>query len=743
MIFNRKTNTGPYLLIIRASLSIILFITPIVYLTAFPEVWELPKALIFGAGVSVALVTWLLWSLRTKRFQAQFGRFEVALGGVLAAGALSTIFSVHHYSSLWGLVGLQSESFMVLFFSIIFAFLIKQTTTEALIRWYFYLIIGSFALVTVGTIFMIGGAPVFSGHDLGKNFFPVSSSPDVLGILLATMWLIAWSVRLGARQKVFLRILDACLVIFLIGLAVLDRPKAFCLLLGGMVILAIVHWSGKYVRQTHNWLVIGSVSTILFLALPLQSWVELPVNDEVVLPSTTSLTVAVKTIEHLPVFGSGPGTFYYDFVKYRPTSFESSTLGELRFVRPDSGWIQHITSYGLVGTAAVIACLVIAYIGKRRERKINFFKRSPQSELPTKWFLIWLVLGLFLTSGSLVYSVLYWAAVGLAALNTDSTKTQIRTGRTREPVLGVVTFGSFALLILAWYFTIRIWGAPVVITSVNRAIKTTAPIEQVGARLEAALKLDPWNSGYRVKYAEYQLVVLQLTKKTVTAEDAAAVTSNLDKAVELDPRNPAISKRSIQIINQLRSVQPSLAQEMFERFEKLVAQEPNSANNLVEWGKAELIVAQQANSEGKITVDQALVQSALGHLGAALNFKPGDLDSRYHQAIAHELLGDRAVAKGLMRELAIQYPNEADLLYELARQERLDENYDEALRLLNRALELAPQAVVIQTELARAYEAKGDKAKAIEILEAVEKSSPDDASVTDWIKRLRAEVPVE
>jgi lipopolysaccharide biosynthesis regulator YciM len=94
-----------------------------------------------------------------------------------------------------------------------------------------------------------------------------------------------------------------------------------------------------------------------------------------------------------------------------------------------------------------------------------------------------------------------------------------------------------------------------------------------------------------------------------------------------------------------------------------------------------------------------------------------------------------------MRELAVQYPNESDLLYELARQERLDENTDEALRLLNRALEIVPGSIPVRLELARTYEARDEKDKALEILKVIDAARPNTTLITDWIKRLEAEAP--
>lgn len=739
MIFRQQKSVGPYLTIIRASLGLMMFLLPLWYLTAFPEAWELPKALVFGIGVTVAAVTWLIWSVRTRRLQASFGTFEALLACFLGVAALSTALSVHRYSSLWGMSGLQSESFAMMFFGALFAFLLKQTTDDAAVRWYLALLFSSLGLGALGALFTMGGIPVFPGHELGKGFVPTGASPDVFALLLAAAWLVAWLVRRTSVSFVFRRLLDAALALWLIVMIVLDRPRALVFVLGGALLLGLVTWPKRFERQTHLWLAIAIGAAIVVLALPIRSHISLPVNAEVTLPSSTAFSVTARAVSHVPIFGSGPGTFLYDFVKYRSADFESLATGSLRFVRPDSGWLQTLATFGIVGVAAFVSLL--AWTGSRAFRVRtgrSSIRRRPKSDPAFAWLLVWLGLGLFVTSGSMVVTVLVWAALGLAAATGRESEQLNKDKQSAGRAIGAAIAG-FLVLISAWYGLGRIWSAPIFIAKANRAIAATEPLATVGTAIDKAIALDPWNSGYQLKRAEFRLIQFQYQNRTPDEASITGVLDDVRRAEQLDPKNPAVSERSIQLIGQLLTVKPALSSDVFSRYGKLTSTEPNSARNYVAWAKAELVLAQAEKEDKTVAVDQALVRSALGHVGQALALKPGDLDARYHQALAHELLGDRTIAKGIMRELAVQYPNEVDILYELAREERLDAQYDEAIRLLNLALDQAPKSLAIRAEIARAYEGKGEKDQAIAMLKVLDQMSPNTPDITDWLKRLQVE----
>jgi tetratricopeptide (TPR) repeat protein len=452
-------------------------------------------------------------------------------------------------------------------------------------------------------------------------------------------------------------------------------------------------------------------------------------------------SIAWKTLEKVPVLGSGPGTFFYDFVRYRPSSFESLSIGQLRFVRPDSGFWQLLATYGIAGSL-LLGSLVFFAFRNVFPGSSSRSKRRSTLEWPNLpgWMLLWVSLSLLLTSGSMLFTILFWAVLGLSMSAPEA----YADGRSVKPKFGLmqgISIAACLVLLGGWYGIVRVWSAPLVAAAAGRAIAATKPLESIGKTIQRAIDLDPWNAGYHMQLAEQKMADLQLRAQSGQSAPTDTIVSDIERAEVFDYQNPAILERSIQLFGELARVRAGAAEMLLARYERLVQVEPSSARNRVEWGKAELLLSQTSKPDETIEVNQELAQSALRHFGQALDLKPGDVDARYHQALAHEVLGDRVAAKAIMRELAVQYPNESDLLYELARQERLDENTDEALRLLNRALEIVPGSIPVRLELARTYEARDEKDKALEILKVIDAARPNTTLITDWIKRLEAEAP--
>ncbi len=734
MIFHRRPASTIPLLMIRASLGTVIALAPLLYLTAFPEPWELPKAWLLCLGTSIAFIAWIIWSFQSGRLQAQFDRFDLTLAFVVAAGGLGSLWSFQPYVSLWGMSGLQSESFLVLFFSAIFVFLLRQTTDQAAQRWYLALFAASGVLTALLVIARLGGVPIFPGSNLGSGFLPTGSSSEVFGMYVALVWLSLWLLRRAVSQAAMRRVIDGGLALLLVAALLVDQTKALLLFLGGVAVLTFATWTSREDWRRNLWLWIAGGAALVFLAIPLHSRITLPVNADLTLPGSMSASITWNTLEKVPVLGSGPGTFFYDFVRYRPASFEALSIGQLRFIRPDSGLWQLFATYGIAGSLLVIGLVLIGLRTTFFARQQDAAKRKNESADSVKgWLLLWVIISLLLGSGSMLMTIVFWFALGLAVANARVVK---KGDGIRFRGQRAVLVGAVAVLALSWYGIGRVWTAPLAAASANRAITATKPLSDVREKIERAIALDPWNAGYHMKLAEQEMADLELKTANGQSVPTDSILRSIERAEVFDSQNPALLERSIQLFGQLAKYRADAAPAMLARYERLIAVEPNSARDRVEYGKAELLLSQSTTGESDVTVDKDLAQSALRHFGQALTLKPGDLDARYHQALAHEILGDRAAAKIIMRELAIEYPNESDLLYELARQERLDENTDEALRLLNRAIEIVPGSIPVRLELARTYEARDEKDKALEILKVIDQARPNTPTITEWIKRL-------
>lgn len=741
-----------YPLVIRVSLGLTIGLMPILYCTSLPEWWEWPKAFMLYAGVTVALVSWLLWSLTNRRFMARFGLFEIILASLLVIGGLSAIFSDQRYVSLVGMTGTQADTFVALFFLGVIAWLLKATTPPAARRWYLYIWLGSFGLIALGTWLQISGLPVWPGGDLGTTFQPTGNSSTILAVLAAAVILTAWHARRTANAALFRLVLDflmaACLVLFVY----LDRPYGSLMLMVGAIVLTAFgpsEYRANRLGLRKRWidwrLAAAFIIALTILFINVGQLTKVGPAAETSLPASASARITWASLKHQPVLGSGPATFYYDFVRYRPDSFNLSALSELRFVKASNAWWQMGATGGPISLILFVWLLGLgisrAFNRPAQPRALN----QPEPE-PFGWLLLWLSLSLFLTAGNMVLMVWLWASLGLAAASKKSMVEPAGPPRSNwmiTPAALLVLLG----LIGGWYGLGRVGAASVYAARASQAISNTRPLTEVRSLIDQAIKLDPWQASYRLRRAEVDVVEAQLFAQQSNADQAkivAAAQSGVEAgqaAERLDPLNPAVLETSIQFYQGLRGIVSGIDQALPDFYRRIAELEPNSAVTYVEWGKAELLAAQaDLNSDAESIKARAadLIKAALAHFKRALELKPGNIDALYHQALGYELQGDRAKAKDQMKALAQAYPNEPEILFELGRQERLDNNLDEALRLLTRTRDLAPQSVAVHLELANIYEAQNNFDSALEELKLLQKTEPDNEQLKQRIADLEA-----
>ena len=68
-----------------------------------------------------------------------------------------------------------------------------------------------------------------------------------------------------------------------------------------------------------------AVSLFFILLSPQIPWIPQKAN-EIFLSQKASVNISLQAIKERPIFGSGPGTFSYDFLKFKDPNFSQSSL---------------------------------------------------------------------------------------------------------------------------------------------------------------------------------------------------------------------------------------------------------------------------------------------------------------------------------------------------------------------------------------------------------------------------------
>jgi len=99
-----------------------------------------------------------------------------------------------------------------------------------------------------------------------------------------------------------------------------------------------------------------AVSLFFILLSPQVPWFAQKAN-EVFLSQGASSSISLQAIKERPVFGSGPGTFAYDFLKFKDPSFSQSSLWSATFSQATSKVLNDLASTGIFGLIALLALM--------------------------------------------------------------------------------------------------------------------------------------------------------------------------------------------------------------------------------------------------------------------------------------------------------------------------------------------------------------------------------------------------
>jgi O-antigen ligase len=118
--------------------------------------------------------------------------------------------------------------------------------------------------------------------------------------------------------------------------------------------------------------------SISFLLFNLRIFpVQIPL--EVSLGQRLSFNIALKSLKESPIFGSGPSTFLYQFLKHKGTALNDTAFWNVRFLNSTSKFLDVLSTTGIFGTTSFLL-LIFASISfgfskilKKGQKNLTFF----------------------------------------------------------------------------------------------------------------------------------------------------------------------------------------------------------------------------------------------------------------------------------------------------------------------------------------------------------------------------------
>lgn len=643
------------------------------------------KMMLFYFLVLSGIVLWAIKGIILGELDFKRTPLDIPLLAFLLFLIISTVLSVSVKDSLIGSYGNSAKGMVAIVIFILFYYLLVNNISHKRTKGIFISLLISGSVIAIFSLLQLLGVFILPFESI-KNvaFNPVGSLTN-LTIYLVT--LLPFFV-VGATQIkeifpklnkklafIFKIFLFAIILVYLAILTLLNGFTFWPVAIVGMVIVSMFFLS-KIIKVRENNIVIPLlVFLVLVIMLVLGNFrisnMDLPA--EVSLSRRASMDIAKSALLENPIFGSGPATFYYDFSKFKNISFNASQLWNVRFESASGAVFEFLSTFGLLGTIAVIVAALIALsvifltLIKNKEEEYNSVLLAAFSAFAS----ILLFSVLFSQDSSLIILTVLISVFTIAvALDLYPEKLKVFSLSFRSSAKYALALAAIFLSVSACVVVLFTMGMKMYMGDmyVKKALLKTDPNQKL-TYLERALELAPYQDSYYLIVANsYMALANQAANED---KDQATIGQNLSlaidkgrKAVDLAP-NKAANNESLALIYENASFYTRGALEWADNLYKKVS-ELDPLNPVPDLRMA-LINMARANTETEDSEKSYYINEAIRKYDEAIT-KKGDLAAAYYgKAIASEKLDNIDTAIEQLKRANLVAGNNVDYQFELGR----------------------------------------------------------------------------
>jgi len=790
-----KKSKGFYWFLIKFGIYLLTALMPILFLPFSFEVFEYNKQYLLFFGVLIALIGWLgnLISNQKKLYFAK-SPINFLVLALVAVSIVSTFFSVDRITSLFGFYGrfngnlIETILLAILFFILINNVSFTKKDRISADKLILILLLSSTIsiFITIFSVFGVWdkiGIANFIPQIMRNIFFnPVAGSMEALAIFLSIiislvigLWISNFEIikpKEGMETPQLKRyynnlskgLLGLLFIASLFLMFIINFNRAWLVLI---INFGIYLFIALYSRAFKNSVEKLYLPVFIFLIITFLFFLPFKLNNllfskivlpfEVLLGLKDSGLVTFDTISSSiknAIIGSGPSTFYYDFVQYKPQQINSGPLWSIRFDKPFNYFIEVLTTIGLVGffvylAIIIVIFLLILYIWKS-ELKVEMFKRMEFLLLP--WLAILIAQAVYFSTTVLI--TIFWILLSLLIIflkefilikgNNEEPVNNKSLSYETFPELFLIFYSIFILFIFfsifAGYFAIRFYVAD---NFYLKGMQESNPDIKVQHFINAA-KLNKYRSIYHQTLAQAEwLVVLNESFKPLNERDnnkiqngVALAVSAAKEAVNISPRLVTAQENLAVIYKNISPLAVDSLDWSVKTFETAIELEKNNPVLYTELGKIYLM--KKNNTAGLNTKDSAeLIKKAKEYFNKALELKNNYEDANIQLSLLDEEEGKIDLAINRLEEfIKLTMPSE-NLMYQLG---RLYYNNGELLKakdIFTLILMNNPNNANAHYSLGLIYERSGLISDALKQFEIVNQLSPNNPEVLKKINALK------
>ena len=731
----------------KTSLYLLVILIPLWFLPVTQNILEYQKQALLVVLVFAGVASRLAKMVYEGKLVFRANWLHLPVAALLGVFGVSTLFSSWQYGSFWGWPLHVSDNFLAFLGFGLLYFLISQSVKD--VRHLFFLLAGvvlSGALAVLFALLQMKGV---------VDFNTVGSANSV-ALFAAVLLPLALMLSSG-KQKAWRGILLGVAILLFVFLALIDFSTAWVVVIAGLlVLLAFDSWpaAGKSKIGRISLPMVFVLVALFFLIVGDFSIPGAPVLQAEISPDFWGEFAILKGMASenplKALIGSGPGTFAFEYAKFRPQDLNQTMFWNTRFSSGASEFLDWLVTKGTAGLFGLL--VIIGAAGALAVKKI-MQKDDDEGLRP-------MTIGLTasLTAGTVSFALypanvalwfVFWVLAGsLGFLTSRRARPISLASKPSFLALGsslallTVVVVSAGLLIVGG----QKYYAEMEYTKGARAMRE-GNVEEALEKIAKAASLNPSSDLHWRALAQLYLTRANqaAADQTLSADErtrqAGVAVNNAvaaaKRAVEASPANVANWNVRGFLYRNLISVQgaDTFARESYEKSHAL---EPSSPFPLTELARVKILQAQTSADRGMPAEEsEAFLTDALENLNKAVELKPDYAPAHYLIAVVQDQQGNQAQAIQKLEETTRVAPNDVGLAFQLGviyyRLEELARARDE----FERAKMLNPGYSNARYMLGLVYDRLGRKQDAQAEFEVVSEINPQNQEVQDILENLR------
>lgn len=733
----------------KYSIYTLVFLLPVFFLPWTSDILDFNKQALLLFLVSLSLFAWMLKSLILKELIINLNKTYIFVAVLFFVYLLSTIFSLWRYGSFWGWPQVISESLVSLLGLVVFYFLITNLFDKKEISRLILLLVFSGSLALFIGFLQILGLFLLPFSFAKTTIFNTIGTVGSLGFFIIV--LLPLIITLLTSKKSVSFILLVVVIFTLAILVILNYLILWWLTIIASVLIMVFGIQKKDLFDS-RWLIFPMfflVLSLFFIVLkPTIGGISGPI--EFSLNQKTSFDIGLQTLKEGPVLGSGPGTFGYDFMKYKNIDFNKNLFWNVGFNGTVSKILTVLATIGILGALALLSLMACVLFYGIKFFFIDKGKDDSYWNMSLSVFVGFIVLsaGFFLRNSNLTLDFLFFFLIAaFIALISEERKKY-----TLEPS-SLMTIGItfvFTLVFIFGFGLLILTGQKYIAeVNYNRGLAQLQNGERdAGIKsTEKAVGLNPDSDLYLRQLSQLYLFKIgqEVARTDISQEEKNknaqilinnAVNSSV-MASNINPKNANNWSTRGFVYQNLIGIIPDTENWAIRSYDEALKLDPNNPYYPTQKGIVFLTQALLLPKE-KENDKPAIFSQAEEQLEKAIQLKSDYASAHFQIAMLYQAEGKTAEAIKRLEETKKYASQDIGLAFQLGLLYYQNKDWQLAQREFEWAVGIAPDYSNALYFLGLTYYELGQKDKAIEKIQKVLELNPDNETVKKVLDNIKA-----